>query len=301
MTTRIYTIGCEHRSPNGLLKLLRSQRIDCVVDIRTAPNDAEKKLLAGGKLKSFLQKHSIYYLPFTYEFTDYSQDCYDTTDTIIYNKVIQASKFIGGVERLLTGMSKGYTIAIMGSSKDPLACFRYAVLGRYLSEKGALILHIMKDGTLLNQMVLQQEEEKQLSSAKRVANKSMARRKGLGKWGEDLAAEYLKENGYTIQERNWHYNHREIDIIAIHPVKKIISFVEVKTRRNNNYGNPEIAVNRQKMWFMLAAANHYVRTHALPYDIQFDIIAITGTPETSHTLKYIPDAIPPSVRTIYRR
>ena len=43
----------------------------------------------------------------------------------------------------------------------------------------------------------------------------MAAHNELGKWGEDMAEAYLRNNGYIILERDWHSGHRDIDIIAI--------------------------------------------------------------------------------------
>ena len=50
----------------------------------------------------------------------------------------------------------------------------------------------------------------------------------LGKAGEDAAAKYLEQNGYTIRDRNWRKNHLELDIVADKDKELII--VEVKTR-----------------------------------------------------------------------
>lgn len=42
----------------------------------------------------------------------------------------------------------------------------------------------------------------------------MARHNEFGKWGEDLAADYLAKQGLEILARNWHHEHKEVDIIA---------------------------------------------------------------------------------------
>ena len=42
----------------------------------------------------------------------------------------------------------------------------------------------------------------------------MAAHNELGKWGEDLAADYLQRKGYTIIERDWKSGRRDLDIVA---------------------------------------------------------------------------------------
>ena len=42
----------------------------------------------------------------------------------------------------------------------------------------------------------------------------MAAHNELGKWGEEMAAEYLQQKGYRIIERDWRSGNRDIDIIA---------------------------------------------------------------------------------------
>ena len=59
----------------------------------------------------------------------------------------------------------------------------------------------------------------------------MARHNSLGKWGEQVVADYLVAGGYDIVERNWRLNHLEIDIIATKGDE--IAFVEVKSRSDD--------------------------------------------------------------------
>ena len=111
----------------------------------------------------------------------------------------------------------------------------------------------------------------------------MAKNPSLGKIGEELAAQYLIEKGYQILERNWRAYRREIDIIAIDG--KDIVFVEVKTRQDDEYGTPEMAVNRQKRAHIYAAASGYYYEHKVGLDVRFDVIAILyhdGKPEINH-------------------
>lgn len=298
---KLYTIGCEHRTPKGLLKLLRRHQVSCIVDARSNPDDAAKKEFTPNRLKAFLQKNAILYLPFTQEFGHFPQECFDASGNLIYDKAILAKSFLHGIERLRNGMAKGFTIAIMGESIQPTECHRFSVIGHYLYHNGlSQILHIIKDYTVRNQGSLEAELSKQKPEAKLRTSEAREMHNELGKWGEDIAAAYLQDHGFTILERNWHYRQREIDIIALNTQTQVLSFVEVKTRRNDHFGLPEQAVTQKKMWFLAIAAGNYLRQHALRFNAQFDIIAITGTPETGHTIRYIPDAIPPSARATFR-
>ena len=70
----------------------------------------------------------------------------------------------------------------------------------------------------------------------------MAQHNDTGKWGEELAADFLRKNGYQIMERNWRFGHRDLDIIARSPEGNEVVFVEVKTRSGDIITKPEDAV-----------------------------------------------------------
>lgn len=117
----------------------------------------------------------------------------------------------------------------------------------------------------------------------------MAAHNELGKWGEDMAEAYLRNNGYIILERDWHSGHRDIDIIAIDG--NDIVFMEVKTRRNNVFIEPEQTINHKKLQNLRLAINHYVKYRHVDKNIRFDIITIIGNigskPEINH-IKEVP-------------
>lgn len=115
----------------------------------------------------------------------------------------------------------------------------------------------------------------------------MAVHNELGKWGEELAADYLERKGMRILERNWRSGHRDIDIIA-RTVQEIV-FVEVKTRRTANFGDPWEAVDWRKQKNLLAAINHYVRSRCIDLRIRFDIISIVMTDPDHPQIQHLED------------
>jgi Holliday junction resolvase-like predicted endonuclease len=107
----------------------------------------------------------------------------------------------------------------------------------------------------------------------------------LGCWGEETAAAYLCDKGYIIMERDWHSGHRDIDIIARYD--GCLVFIEVKTRHDRDYIEPELAVNYQKKKNLRLSINHYVKYHRVSVPWRFDVITIIGSlgdsaPEINH-------------------
>ncbi|MDD6190685.1 MAG: YraN family protein [Firmicutes bacterium] len=74
----------------------------------------------------------------------------------------------------------------------------------------------------------------------------------LGQIGENTAADILRAKGYRILKQNYRCRHGEIDLIAMRD--GVISFVEVKTRQNYNYGRPCEAIDENKKSHIRKAA-----------------------------------------------
>ena len=111
----------------------------------------------------------------------------------------------------------------------------------------------------------------------------MAKHNEVGKLGEEVAAQYLMRKGYDIVERNWRNIHTEIDIIAKKGKELVI--VEVKARQSDEYGDPDMAVTRQKQSRLISAANAYIFQNGLDVSTRFDIISIIfrdGEPVVNH-------------------
>ncbi len=113
----------------------------------------------------------------------------------------------------------------------------------------------------------------------------------LGKLGEDLATDYLVSKGYTIFERNWRNHHKEIDIIAFDG--KMLVIVEVKTRQTDDFGTPDLAVDRRKQRLLIAAANAYIFRHNIDYETRFDIITVVVKEGQEPNIEHLEDAFYP--------
>lgn len=115
----------------------------------------------------------------------------------------------------------------------------------------------------------------------------MAEHNELGKRGEQLAIDFLVENGYTILEKNFRFLKAEVDIIA--EKENTIVAVEVKTRRSNFFGNPQDFVNPKKIKLLVSAMDFFVTEKDLEVNVRFDIVAILINSKESK-IKHITDA-----------
>jgi len=104
----------------------------------------------------------------------------------------------------------------------------------------------------------------------------MADHNELGAVGEAIAVAFLEDKGYKIEVVNWKRRKLEVDIIAMY--ESILVFVEVKTRSNNQFGEPEEAVDSKKEKQLIKAASVYCYAHDYEAEIRFDIISITIEP-----------------------
>jgi putative endonuclease len=97
--------------------------------------------------------------------------------------------------------------------------------------------------------------------------------KQTGDRGEDIACDFLLKNNYEIVERNFRFGHGEIDIVAKH--NDILVFVEVKTRKNLEFGVPELAVTKSKQKQIRKIAEAYLyEKNIADLDCRIDVLAI---------------------------
>ena len=120
----------------------------------------------------------------------------------------------------------------------------------------------------------------------------MAAHNELGKEGEEEAAAYLEAHGYTILHRNWRSGRFELDIVAEKDNELIV--IEVKTRRNNEYGLPEEAVTSRKIRHIVSSTDSYLKKYAIGLPVRFDIITVVGT-QPPFQIEHIEEAFFPPI------
>jgi putative endonuclease len=98
--------------------------------------------------------------------------------------------------------------------------------------------------------------------------------KSLGYLGERAAERFLKHKGYKIVARGLRMRGGELDLVAVD--RRVVVFVEVKTRRSNDAGTPAEAIDNRKERRMTRAAMTFIKRHSLEsYSCRFDVVAVT--------------------------
>jgi putative endonuclease len=117
--------------------------------------------------------------------------------------------------------------------------------------------------------------------------------KSLGDRGEDAAAKFLKRQGYYILVRSLDSPLGELDIVAVDG--RTVVFVEVKTRRSDDAGRPEEAIDQRKEQRMTQAALGYLKSNRLlNYSSRFDVISITWPADArTPTIEHYKNAFSP--------
>ncbi len=95
-----------------------------------------------------------------------------------------------------------------------------------------------------------------------------------GEAAERQAASFLEGQGLTVIARNYRCRGGEIDLIAQDGDSLV--FVEVRARRNTNYGGAAASITHRKQQRLIYAARHYLMH--LPHEplCRFDAILIDG-------------------------
>jgi putative endonuclease len=104
----------------------------------------------------------------------------------------------------------------------------------------------------------------------------MTRHRQLGVNGETLAATWLQQKGFSILHRNWRYSYYEVDIIAVKD--DVLHFIEIKTRTNTTFGEPEESVDKKKIRNLMTAGEAYQYEYPQWKRVQYDVLSVMLLP-----------------------
>ena len=96
--------------------------------------------------------------------------------------------------------------------------------------------------------------------------------KQRGKWGEEVALEYLSKKDYVLVTTGFRSRFGEIDLIVRN--KLYLVFVEVKTRKNANFAQAREYVSKSKQQKIVATANYWLAKRPTDLQPRFDVVEV---------------------------
>ena len=155
---KAYTIGHSNYSTKYFLSLLNKHGITCVVDVRSVPFSKYTPQYNKDDLKKFLYDNKIYYIFMGEELGARRSDklLYSKDGNLDFDKVSKTSLFQSGIDRVKSGIEKGYNIAIMCTEKDPIECHRNILVARELYKQNIEIYNILENGKVETQKQIEE-------------------------------------------------------------------------------------------------------------------------------------------------
>lgn len=158
MKNSIYTIGHSNHSIEKFLSLIKKYNIDTILDVRSSPHSKYNPQFNRESLFSVLKQNEIKYIFMGKQLGARRNDesIVNKEGFLDYEKVAKSIVFQSGIQRILTGLEKNYTLALMCSEQDPIDCHRSILIARNIFKKGIKINNILTDGNTESQESLEQ-------------------------------------------------------------------------------------------------------------------------------------------------
>ncbi|HLJ45538.1 MAG TPA: YraN family protein [Bryobacteraceae bacterium] len=107
----------------------------------------------------------------------------------------------------------------------------------------------------------------------------------LGRRGEDIAHRFLQRAGIIVVARNYRTSSGSGELDLVGWDHDTLVFIEVKTRRSDEFGAPDRAIGSDKETHLIRAARDYARHAEVPWEkVRFDVVSIVfrSPPSVTH-------------------
>lgn len=195
----MFTIGYATKPMDVYINQLRQHGVDVVADVRSVPFSKVFHDYHQDALRQALRRAGLRYVYLGLELGPRSRDPahYNAEGQVQFDRVMQSELFKSGIQRLLSGVEKGFTIALACAEKDPAICHRSLLIGWALREyHGVELQHILHHGELESQSAL---EQRLMSLTNTVPDMLMTESEArlLAYQRQCLACAYRKDSGST--------------------------------------------------------------------------------------------------------
>jgi len=149
---QLFTIGYGARTLAEFIEALKANRIEYLLDVRTAPYSKFKPEFSKELLQYELERAGIRYLFLGDSLGGQPKDPACHTDgKVDYDKVRKQPLYQTGIERLKKAAAQPFRVALMCSEGRPEQCHRSKLIGETLAQLGIPLWHIDENGELASQ------------------------------------------------------------------------------------------------------------------------------------------------------
>lgn len=155
---QLHTVGHSIYEIEDFVSLLKKNRINTIVDVRSTPYSKFASQYNRETLKHYLKEKKIYYifmgdlLGARYE----DESLLFDDGKVNFKKVQEIKSFQDGITRLDKGITKGYNISLMCSEKEAFDCHRFGLVSEFLTKNSIDVNHIYPD-KVVSQKILEQQ------------------------------------------------------------------------------------------------------------------------------------------------
>lgn len=142
----LFSIGHSNHTQQDFIRLLTSNEIEAVADVRSYPYSRRNPQFSRDNLCASLGPRGIRYVFLGRELGARREDpeCY-VDGRASYELIAQAELFQRGLERVCDGLTR-YRVALLCAEHDPIIWHRMILVCRHLRGAVKTISHILRDG-----------------------------------------------------------------------------------------------------------------------------------------------------------
>jgi len=146
---RLFTVGHSNQTLSQLVGLLQLHGINAVADVRSMPYSRRLPQFNRPELEVEFPRHGIRYVFLGDELGARREEesAYDGLQAA-YERVAQLPAFQLGLSRVLKGLERGLTLALLCAEREPLTCHRAVLVSRHLQARGVDVQHILGGGSV---------------------------------------------------------------------------------------------------------------------------------------------------------
>jgi uncharacterized protein (DUF488 family) len=143
----VWTVGHSNHELEHLVRLLRGERIEFVIDVRSYPYSRYSPHFKREALEASIVRHSMRYVFLGVQLggRPTREQHYDVDGHALYGPMSEEQPFREAVERVIDG-ARRHRLALLCSEADPQHCHRRLLVGKVLTEQGVALRHILSDG-----------------------------------------------------------------------------------------------------------------------------------------------------------